>query len=83
MGFIVTFIRLNSVTDAVKEIPGLSEGMAVRILKRIRELIAMFIEASKLMGSDASVHLKETFSEAQDILEHGSRLDSSLYRMDD
>ena len=83
MGFVDLFIRNNSVTAAVKQTPGLSEGMAVRIIKRIREIISMFNDAAKQIGSDTGNRLNEQFSACEEILANGSKLDSSLYKVEE
>ena len=82
MDFTDNYLKTGSVAAAIKESPGLSEGMAVRIIKRIREIIVMFADASKCMGPDIAKELGAKFAAAQEALSSGSKMDSSLYKIE-
>ncbi|EAY12910.1 Helicase conserved C-terminal domain containing protein [Trichomonas vaginalis G3] len=79
MGFAHTFISNGSITSAVKETAGISEGMAVRIAKRMHEIIHMLVEAAKLIGTP---ELVEAFDGAMEVITNITKLDASLYKLD-
>lgn len=77
MLFVYQFLTLKSINKSVSLVEGLNEGVAVRILKRIRELLVHFESASVTMKVQ---NLTIKFKEAQDLLNNGCKFDSSLYK---
>ena len=77
MGFTYKFMEKKSVTEAVSGFEGLSEGIAVRTLKRTRELLAQFQTAATLMSIEA---LAAKFKTAHEAMVDGCNFDSSLYK---
>lgn len=82
MYFLYMFLEKKSLNDAISSTASNSftEGIAVRILKRVRELLHQFESAAKVMKVEALV---ESFSAAQALLLEGSNFESSLYKIDD
>jgi superfamily II RNA helicase len=76
MPFMYKFLDTKDVHRAVAGIDGLSEGLAVRILKRVRELLVKFEAAAAIMGVEA---LKGSFHEALTDFVNGCNFDNSLY----
>jgi superfamily II RNA helicase len=75
--FTYAFLARRSVADAAAIVPGLTEGAAVRILKRIRELLARFSASAESMGVSS---LSFQFHAAQTLFTDNSTFDNSLFR---
>jgi ATP-dependent RNA helicase DOB1 len=73
------FEKKGNVSETVKLFEGMSEGIAVRVLKRIRELLDQLIAAARILGV---VDLEKQFSDARKVLTEGSQFDQSLYKSD-
>ncbi|OHT11404.1 ATP-dependent RNA helicase DOB1 [Tritrichomonas foetus] len=80
MYFMYQFLEKKSITEAISNINGLTDGIAVRILKRVKELLVQFEEASVLMSVTSLV---VTFNTARALLLEGANFESSLYKGDD
>lgn len=79
MAFTYTFMEKKSVSEAANAAGGLNEGIAVRILKRTRELLAQFETAASLLSVEALV---VKFKEAYEAMVDGCNFDSSLYKVE-
>lgn len=79
MGFTHAFLAAGSISDAVKDTPGISEGMATRIAKRMQQIIQMLVEASRLVGS---TDLSASFDDAMELIISVTKLDDSIYKTD-
>jgi hypothetical protein len=77
MPFMHTFLERKSLSATLEVFDGLGEGIAVRILKRTRELLGQCEEAANLMGVG---DLAERFNLGKALLVSGGDFDSSLYR---
>ena len=87
MYFVYMFLEKKSLNDSISASSSslsssgaLTEGIAVRILKRIRELLHQFETAAKVMGVES---LASSFAEAQKLLLEGSNFEDSLYKTED
>lgn len=87
MYFVYMFLEKKSLNDAITASTtasspsnSLTEGIAVRILKRVRELLHQFESAAKVMNIEP---LASSFIKAQNLLLEGSNFESSLYKIED
>ena len=80
MNFVSQFLEKKNISEAISNINGLTDGIAVRILKRLRELLTQFEEAAKLMNVDSLV---KSFNDSQILLLQDSNFESSLYKGED
>lgn len=82
MYFVYRYLNTKVLSESAESTIGnckLSEGVAVRILKRIRELLHQFEVAATFMGVD---ELSKKFHNAETYLNESSNFDSSLYQTD-
>lgn len=87
MFFVYMFLEKKSISDAISASTTgsnssnpITEGIAVRILKRVRELLHQFETAAKVMNIES---LASSFNEAQNLLLEGSNFESSLYKTEE
>jgi len=62
-----------------KQLSAISEGMAVRYIKRVQEILLLVAEASKSMQV---IDLETRIRDAEKLLHTGTKLDASLYRVE-
>lgn len=79
MFFTSKFLEHKSVERAISQMEGLSAGLAVRVLKRLKEFLVQFQEAAQVMNVPALV---DKFKLAQVLLVDGCSFDSSLYKIE-
>lgn len=77
--FTYDYMTFRSITKAIQNSEEISEGMAIRILKRIKELSIMLMDASELI-SVQSFYTK--FEAIKNIIEEDPIINASLYRVE-